>query len=145
MTSYKSVSFTKEQAQMIARGETVVTAEPVKKGEKFFLGEDIIVLHKGRFGCEGFKLKIISQVGEVRQVIVNGEKQWYCSRCKDVFEELEFMKSWHLIKCFGLTTKNEKKITWKPLLVRLEKIEREETPLLGGVKINKWLKTWVKE
>jgi len=90
-------------------------------------------------------------VGELVQALnEKGEKAYYCPTCNNIAKVI--IKSDNSICCGVRLIKQGKKKAqetleqgFNPLLVRLEKIEREETPLLGGLKINKWLKTWVKE
>jgi len=149
--------------ELMEKGETT-TVGPVKKGERFIdeyahsSGEIEIqvaaMIHNGE--------KTISQVGEVVQATnEKGEKQFHCKQCnslhflpkknliftnqvggKDVIitpiQQLNHNVSRHV--CVLPENALVKIAKFVPLLVRLEKIERET--YAGNSKKEFWFETW---
>lgn len=117
----KTQNFSEEQLKDAVAGKPVVTIEAKKEGERLipeWMGENVHItetIHNGK-DC-------IYQVGEVVQAMnEKGEKQWFCPDCQNIFDKeearLDSMES-HDCEC-GYNS-----IFWKPLLVRLEKIEED--------------------
>ena len=148
----KKQQFNEQQLKDLVSGKPVQTVEPVKEGEfcshqnKFIQTSDVKSLP-----ADFVSNVIINSVGEVVQATnEKGEKQFYCPECKVFIHnaELEF--------CGNCQLSLEKDIMFKPLQVRLEKIEKKTYSDSVGLPQNKpkkdyysigndplvWLKTW---
>ncbi len=142
---YKTQQFTNQELEDLVKGLSVMKAESVKEGDTPVYSDYNNTLSKTELISEIWNKsgETIADVGEVRQALnEKGEKLWYCPECKEIKEsEIEFMKSHHLRFCFKLGTKKPKKIKFaKPLLVRLEEIEKKRAEEMHG--FHQWLETF---
>ncbi len=147
---YKTQQFTNQELEDLVKGLSVTKVTPKKKGEvtekelphQEVHSEGIYKIderHK-----EGiWNIEVINTVGDIAQAVnEKGKKLWYCPECKEIKEsEVEFMKSHHLRFCFKLGAKKPKKIKFaKPLLVRLEEIEKKRAEEMHG--FHQWIETF---
>ena len=114
----KTQKFSKQELkEFVEKGKTT-TCEPVKEGEYPYPGR------KAAIGYVTNKNgKKLFSVGEVVQASnEKGEKYWYCPFCFEFNHSGTFIHK----NCMGCSkSQNIPHSTKKPLLVRLEKIEKE--------------------
>ena len=137
----KSQVFSEKQIKDLAEGKEVVVVEPVKKGEYLDVhptkGTPCIMIKY----LKETMMSILSFVGEVVQASnEKGEKQWFCPKCNNIVKQKKEL-NYYECECNGGWTDFkpplQKDFPWKPLLVRLEKIEEQKT-----MYINNWLETF---
>jgi len=135
----KSIIVSEQELSELMEKGFFVWSEPVKKGEELIEsadGKDFVVKKDRRYMTRD---KPIFGVGDVCPVKnKKGEKQWYCPECKQLSPDGFYLLHEHGCKLC-------KADDWKPLLVRLDKIEKETRPYLDcGKWINNyyWLETF---
>ena len=125
----KSITATKQELKELMEKGFFVRAEPVKKGDTpVYLGYNNTLSKTGPISEIWNKSgETIADVGEEFSVKnKKGEKQWFCPNCNNIVKQKKEL-NYYECECNGGWTDFkpplQKGFPWKPLLVRLDKIE----------------------